>query len=81
MPADRREVPTRMATGSCEFWNLVFMQYDQVSPDERIDLPRPSIDTGMGLERMSAIMQGVTSSFDIDLFQTIYPRHSRSGRA
>ena len=54
-----------------EFWNLVFMQYDQVSPDERIDLPRPSIDTGMGLERMSAIMQGVTSSFDIDLFQNI----------
>jgi alanyl-tRNA synthetase len=54
-----------------EFWNLVFMQYDQISPDERIDLPRPSIDTGMGLERMSAIMQGVTSSFDIDLFQNI----------
>ena len=54
-----------------EFWNLVFMQYDQISPDERIDLPRPSIDTGMGLERMSGIMQGVTSSFDIDLFQNI----------
>ena len=54
-----------------EFWNLVFMQFDQVTPDERIDLPRPSIDTGMGLERVSAILQGVTSNFDTDLFQAI----------
>ena len=54
-----------------EFWNLVFMQFDQVTPDERIDLPRPSIDTGMGLERMSAILQGVETVFDTDLFQTI----------
>ncbi len=42
-----------------EFWNLVFMQYEQVTKDERIDLPRPSIDTGMGLERIAAILQGV----------------------
>ncbi|MEM7123312.1 MAG: alanine--tRNA ligase [Pseudomonadota bacterium] len=54
-----------------EFWNLVFMQFDQITPDERIDLPRPSIDTGMGLERMAAILQGVDSLFDTDLFQAL----------
>src|SRR5579883_556811 len=52
-----------------EFWNLVFMQYEQVTPDERVDLPRPSIDTGMGLERMAAILQGVDSVFETDLFR------------
>ena len=52
-----------------EFWNLVFMQYDQLAPGERIDLPRPSIDTGMGLERISAILQGVPSNYDTDLFR------------
>ncbi len=52
-----------------EFWNLVFMQYEQVSKDERIDLPRPSIDTGMGLERMASILQGVESVFETDLFR------------
>ncbi len=54
-----------------EFWNLVFMQYEQVTPDKRIDLPRPSIDTGMGLERISAIMQGVYSNYDTDLFKSL----------
>ncbi|MBN33785.1 MAG: alanine--tRNA ligase [Rhodospirillaceae bacterium] len=54
-----------------EFWNLVFMQYEQITPDERVDLPKPSIDTGMGLERMAAILQGVNSNFDTDLFQTL----------
>ena len=54
-----------------EFWNLVFMQFEQITPDERIDLPKPSIDTGMGLERMAAILQGVTSNFDTDLFRAI----------
>ncbi len=54
-----------------EFWNLVFMQYEQVAPGQRIPLPRPSIDTGMGLERIAALMQGVTSNFDIDLFRTL----------
>jgi alanyl-tRNA synthetase len=54
-----------------EFWNLVFMQYEQVAPGQRIPLPRPSIDTGMGLERIAALMQGVHSNFDIDLFQTL----------
>ena len=54
-----------------EFWNLVFMQYEQVRPGERLALPRPSIDTGMGLERIAAILQGVKSNFDIDLFRTL----------
>jgi len=52
-----------------EFWNLVFMQYEQVTKSERIDLPHPSIDTGMGLERMASILQGVESVFETDLFR------------
>ena len=52
-----------------EFWNLVFMQFEQVTKEERIDLPRPSIDTGMGLERMASILQGVDSVFETDLFK------------
>ncbi len=52
-----------------EFWNLVFMQFEQVDADTRIELPRPSIDTGMGLERITAILQGVTDNYDIDLFR------------
>ena len=54
-----------------EFWNLVFMQYEQVAKDDRRALPRPSIDTGMGLERIAALLQGVTSNYDIDLFRTL----------
>jgi alanyl-tRNA synthetase len=54
-----------------EFWNLVFMQFEQVDADTRIELPRPSIDTGMGLERLAAIMQGVTNNYDVDLFRHI----------
>ncbi|MEO0411786.1 MAG: alanine--tRNA ligase [Pseudomonadota bacterium] len=54
-----------------EIWNLVFMQYDQVSKTQRTDLPKPSIDTGMGLERLSAILQGVHDNYDIDLFQAL----------
>jgi alanyl-tRNA synthetase len=54
-----------------EFWNLVFMQFEQVSPDQRIGLPRPSIDTGMGLERIAALLQGVRSNYDIDLMRTL----------
>ncbi len=54
-----------------EIWNLVFMQYDQITPGERVSLPRPSIDTGMGLERVSAVVQGVFSNYDCDLFQEI----------
>src|ERR671916_723527 len=54
-----------------EFWNLVFMQYEQIEPGNRIGLPKPSIDTGMGLERMAAILQGVHSNYDTDLFRTL----------
>jgi alanyl-tRNA synthetase len=54
-----------------EIWNLVFMQYEQVSKGERIDLPSPSIDTGMGLERMAAVLQGVHDNYDIDLFKAL----------
>ena len=54
-----------------EIWNLVFMQFEQVTPDDRRDLPRPSIDTGMGLERISAVMQGTHDSYEIDLFQAL----------
>ena len=52
-----------------EFWNLVFMQYEQVTKEERVDLPRPSIDTGMGLERMASVLQGVDAVFETDLFR------------
>lgn len=54
-----------------EFWNLVFMQYEQIEPGNRIGLPKPSIDTGMGLERIAAILQGVHSNYDTDLFRTL----------
>jgi len=54
-----------------EFWNLVFMQYEQRGPGDRIALPKPSIDTGMGLERIAALLQGVTSNYDIDLMRTL----------
>ena len=54
-----------------EIWNLVFMQFEQVTPDERIDLPRPSIDTGMGLERIAAILQGTHDNYETDLFRNL----------
>jgi alanyl-tRNA synthetase len=54
-----------------EFWNLVFMQYEQLAPGERVSLPRPSIDTGMGLERIAALLQGVPSNYDIDLMRAL----------
>src|SRR6267154_4024342 len=52
-----------------EFWNLVFMQFEQVDENTRLNLPKPSIDTGMGLERIAAILQGVTNNYDVDLFR------------
>jgi alanyl-tRNA synthetase len=54
-----------------EIWNLVFMQFEQMADGERTSLPKPSIDTGMGLERTAAVMQGVHSNYDIDLFRTL----------
>ncbi|MEE4210043.1 MAG: alanine--tRNA ligase, partial [Parvularcula sp.] len=54
-----------------EIWNLVFMQYDQQADGTRRDLPRPSIDTGMGLERIAAVMQGVHDNYDTDTFKAL----------
>lgn len=54
-----------------EIWNLVFMQYEQLASGERINLPAPSIDTGMGLERLAAVLQGEHDNYDIDLFKSL----------
>jgi alanyl-tRNA synthetase len=54
-----------------EIWNLVFMQYEQVAGGKRLELPRPSIDTGMGLERVAAVLQGTHDNYKIDLFGAI----------
>jgi len=51
-----------------EIWNLVFMQFDQIAPGNRVALPKPSIDTGMGLERIAAVLRGKHDNYDIDLF-------------
>jgi alanyl-tRNA synthetase len=64
-----------------EIWNLVFMQYEQLPGGQRIDLPKPSIDTGMGLERVAAVLQGVHSNYEIDLFaHLIAAVHEHIGR-
>lgn len=54
-----------------EIWNLVFMQFEQLSNGERISLPKPSIDTGMGLERIACVLQGIHNNYETDLFQGI----------
>ena len=54
-----------------EIWNLVFMQYEQQANGDRIDLPKPSIDTGMGLERIAAVMQGTHDNYEIDLMRAL----------
>ena len=54
-----------------EIWNLVFMQYEQLEGGKRVDLPRPSIDTGMGLERIAAVLQGTHDNYAIDLFRAL----------
>src|SRR5665811_1507518 len=54
-----------------EIWNLVFMQYEQQEDGTRVELPRPSIDTGMGLERIAAVMQGTNDNYAIDLFKAL----------
>ncbi len=54
-----------------EIWNLVFMQYERSADGAMTPLPKPSIDTGMGLERIAAVMQGVHSNYEIDLFQAL----------
>ena len=54
-----------------EIWNLVFMQYEQVSKDDRTDLPKPSVDTGMGLERIAALLQGTHDNYETDHFKKL----------
>jgi alanyl-tRNA synthetase len=54
-----------------EIWNLVFMQFEQITKDKRVNLPKPSVDTGMGLERMAAVLQGTHDNYQIDLFKKL----------
>ncbi|MCX7324050.1 MAG: alanine--tRNA ligase [Hyphomicrobiales bacterium] len=57
-----------------EIWNLVFMQYEETAEGQRLSLPRPSIDTGMGLERIAAVLQGTHDNYNIDLFRALIGR-------
>ena len=54
-----------------EIWNLVFMQFEQIDAKTRVNLPKPSIDTGMGLERISALLQGTHDNYETDLFKNL----------
>ena len=63
-----------------EIWNLVFMQYEQVDKETRNTLPKPSIDTGMGLERVAAVIQGVHNNYDIDLFRNLIAASQKASK-
>ena len=67
LPSEADETHDRFV----EIWNLVFMQYEQVNENSRLSLPKPSIDTGMGIERISAVMQGTNDNYEIDLFKRL----------
>ena len=63
-----------------EIWNLVFMQYEQMTPSERRNLPRPSIDTGMGIERIAAVMQGKHDNYDTDTLRALVLASAEASR-
>ena len=63
-----------------EIWNLVFMQFEQTAPGERTPLPKPSIDTGMGLERVAAVLQGKHDNYDTDLLRAIIEDSAEASR-
>ncbi len=63
-----------------EIWNLVFMQYEQVTPNDRRNLPRPSIDTGMGIERIAAVMQGKHDNYDTDTLRSLVLASAEASR-
>jgi len=63
-----------------EIWNLVFMQYEQVTPSDRRNLPRPSIDTGMGIERIAAVMQGKHDNYDTDTLRALVLASAEASR-
>ena len=75
-PGSRARASTRPTTRGrwLEIWNLVFMQFDRDASGTMTPLPRPCVDTGAGLERMSAVLQGVTWVYDTDLFRPILAR-------
>ena len=67
LPSEADETGDRFV----EIWNLVFMQFEQLNSNERIDLPKPSIDTGMGIERIAAVMQGTNDNYQVDSIKEI----------
>ena len=69
--AVRPEARTRTVDRYIEIWNLVFMQFDRDASGNMNPLPKPSVDTGMGLERIAAVLQDVHSNYEIDLFQNL----------